>query len=97
MHTEMGYWRPKEEGRIEVVLAHSFGIVEIDTGTIEDRKIKLESSSLTSTPTAEKVEALTRVLEEANDVLTYELSMAFGEKELQPHLGAELKRVTGHD
>ena len=97
MHTEMGYWRPKAEGNIEAVLSHSFGIVEIDEGKIEGRKISLESTSLTSTPTAETVEALARVFEESDDVLTYELRMAFGENELQPHLGAELKRVTGRD
>lgn len=97
MHTEMGYWRPTENGNIEVVLTHSFGIVEVAGGKIEGRKISLESSSLTSTPTAEKVEALARIYEESDDVLTYELKMAFGANELQPHLGAELKRVTGTD
>jgi THAP domain-containing protein 4 len=97
MHTEMGYWRPKDDGVIEVVLSHSLGIVEIDTGRIEGRKITLESASLTSSPTAETIEGLARVFEESNDVLTYELKMAFGDNELQPHLGADLKRVTGTD
>ena len=96
-HTEMGYWRPKDDGVLEVVLAHSLGISEIDEGTIEDRKITLRSTSLVSTPTAKTVEALGRTFEESDDVLTYELTMAFEDNELQPHLSAELKRVTGPD
>jgi hypothetical protein len=71
--------------------------VEVDEGKLEDRTITLKSTSLTSTPTAETVEAVARRFEESSDVLTYELKMAFGENELQPHLGAELKRVTGTD
>jgi THAP domain-containing protein 4 len=97
MHTEMGYWRPKKDNNIEVVLAHSFGIVEVGGGEIDGRKITFESSSLTSTPTAKTIDAVARVYEESDDVLSYELKMAFDDNELQPHLGAELKRVTGTD
>jgi hypothetical protein len=97
LHTEMGYWRPKGDGDIEVVLAHSLGIAETDQGTIAGRKIALESTSLVNTPTAKEIAGLGRVFEEKDDVLHYELRMAFEDKELQPHLEAELKRVTGTD
>ena len=29
MHSESGYWRPKPDGSIEVVLAQSTGLVEV--------------------------------------------------------------------
>lgn len=29
MHAESGYWRPKPDGTIEVVIAQSTGIVEV--------------------------------------------------------------------
>ncbi len=95
MHSEMGYWRPAGEGRVEVVLAHAFGIAEIQEGTLDGTTITLRSRSLTSATTANVVEAVTRTFTVAGDVLAYELGMAFGETELQPHLEARLERVPG--
>lgn len=93
MHTEMGYWRPAGEGRVEVVLAHAFGIAEVQEGAVDGTRIELRSRSLTSTTTANRVEALTRTFTCAGDELSYEVHMAFGENELQPHLEARLERV----
>ena len=95
MHAETGYWRPVGDAGFEVVLAHAFGIVEIDTGRVQGGRIELTSESLTSSPTANRVESLARTFEVAGDVLTYEVAMAFAEHELQPHLTARLARVTG--
>ncbi|KAJ1408683.1 hypothetical protein SESBI_23304 [Sesbania bispinosa] len=33
MHAESGYWRPKPDGTIEVVIAQSNGLVEVQTLT----------------------------------------------------------------
>ncbi|HEV2754343.1 MAG TPA: FABP family protein [Actinomycetota bacterium] len=93
MHSEMGYWRPAGDGRVEVVLAHAFGIAEIQEGTVDGTTITLRSRSLTSTGTANRVEALTRTFTLTGNVLSYEVHMAFGENELQPHLEATLERV----
>ncbi len=93
MHTEMGYWRPAGHGGVEVVLAHAFGIAEIQEGTVDGARIDLRSRSLTSTTTANRVEALTRTFTCEGDVLHYQVHMAFGENELQPHLEAKLERV----
>lgn len=91
MHSETGFWRPAGAG-IEAVLAHAFGITEILAGRVDGQRIALRSESLASAPTAKRVEAVARTIEVAGDVLTYDVQMAFGEHELQPHLRAELKR-----
>jgi THAP domain-containing protein 4 len=92
MHSEMGFWRPAGEG-LEVVLAHAFGISEVLEGRLEGPRVSLMSASLTSAATAKRVEAVSRVYELAGDVLTYDVQMAFGEHELQPHLTAKLNRA----
>jgi hypothetical protein len=92
MHSEMGFWRPAGEG-IEVVLSHAFGITEILAGAVDGERITLRSESLASAPTAKRVEAIARTIEVTGDALTYDVQMAFGENELQPHLRAELQRV----
>lgn len=89
MHSEMGFWRPG----VEAVLSHAFGITEVLEGTVEGQTLTMRSRSLTSTGTAKHVEAVARTIEVSGDVLTYDVQMAFGDHELQPHLRAELKRV----
>lgn len=91
MHSEMGFWRPAGDG-LEVVLSHAFGITEILTGAAEGQRVSLRSTGLHSTPTAKTVEAVARTFEVAGDTLTYDVQMAFGDNELQPHLRAELRR-----
>ncbi|KAJ6312046.1 hypothetical protein OIU77_013737 [Salix suchowensis] len=34
MHAESGYWRPKPDGTIEVVIAQSTGLVEVQKGNL---------------------------------------------------------------
>lgn len=92
MHSEMGFWRLAGDG-VEAVLSHAFGITEVLTGDVRGERLTLRSVSLTSAPTAKTVEAVARTIEVAGDTMTYDVQMAFGENELQPHLGAELKRV----
>ena len=91
MHSETGFWRPAGAG-IEAVLAHAFGMTEILGGRVEGQKITLRSESVASAPTAKRVEAVGRTIEVAGDVLSYDVQMAFGEHDLQPHLRAELHR-----
>ena len=94
MHSEMGFWRPAgASGSVEVVLSHAFGITEILTGRVDGDKVALRSESLTSAPTAKVVEAVARDYEVSEGKLRYEVAMAFGEHELQPHLTATLDRV----
>lgn len=40
MHAESGYWRPKPDGSIEVVIAQSTGIVEVQVVIVPNSLFK---------------------------------------------------------
>ncbi len=75
-HGEMGYWRPHQDGGIELVLAHTTGVVELAEGRVEGTTIEVASSALTATSSAKEVTELRRRLEVDGDRLSYELTMA---------------------
>lgn len=93
LHAEMGYLRPQPEGTVELVLAHSFGIVELSTGRLNGNRLLLESTALVPAASAKPVAALRRTYDLAPGELRYELAMAYGGHALQRHLRAELRRV----
>lgn len=96
MHAESGYWRPQPGGALEVVIAHPTGVAEILEGTVAASVIDLRSTSVTLTPSAKEVTALTRRFElVAPGVLRYTLGMAAVGQPLQEHLSAELHRSEG--
>ena len=43
LHGETGYWRVPGPGRIELVLAHPTGVVEVDEGTFDGTSFRLRS------------------------------------------------------
>jgi hypothetical protein len=96
-HNEVGYWRPYPDGHIELVLAHAFGIAEVQEGRIEGAVIEVRSTTLASTRTANVVEAVARTFWLDGDTLRYEVRMAFGDQPLQNHLEATLQRVMSSD
>jgi hypothetical protein len=94
LHAETGYWRPKPDGRLEVVLAHPTGIAEIEEGTVDGRTIDLTATSIALATTAKEVKGLSRRFELGGDgVLRYEVHLAAAGQALQGHLTAELRRV----
>ena len=93
LHAEVGYWRPKPGGRIELVLAHSSGIAEVAEGTIDGTVIAVASTSVGVAATAEETTTLERRFEVDADVLRYELHMAAVGQPLGRHLVAELRRT----
>jgi hypothetical protein len=94
LHAETGYWRPKPDGRLEVVLAHPTGIAEIEEGTVEGTIVDLTATSISFATTAKEVKGLSRRFELAADgVLRYEVQLAAAGQPLQGHLTAELRRV----
>lgn len=99
MHGETGFWRPKPEARLEVVLAHPSGVVEVEEGSLAvDRgaiRIELATITVGQTTTAKSVDALTRSFRGEGDSLSYSVGMAAVGQTLQHHLGAELRRVGG--
>lgn len=93
LHGELGFWRPQNDGRIEIVLAHPFGVAEILEGTVDGSRIDVRSTSLASTSSAKTMERAGRTFEVHDDVLVYEMSMETAGQEMQGHLTAELHRV----
>jgi len=60
MHAEQGYWRPVPPDRLEAVIAHAVGIVEVQEGTVDGGRIELRSSAVTRTATAKEVDVIER-------------------------------------
>jgi len=92
LHSEMGYWRPKENGVVELVVTHSFGIVEMAVGRVSGTAVEFRSTDFTKAPTAKTIEVAVRRFVVAGDQLQYEVDMEFGGHPLQHHLEADLKR-----
>ena len=94
LHAETGYWRPKPDGRLEVVLAHPTGISEIEEGTLAGTTVELTATSIGLAATAKEVKGVARRFELVEpDVLRYEVQLAAAGQPLQGHLTAELRRA----
>lgn len=93
MHAEVGYLRAVGAGRLELVLAHPFGIVEVEEGTVDGGVIALRSTVVAGSSTAKPVHTLRRRFELRGDELGYDLWMAHGETPETHHLTARLQRV----
>ena len=94
--TESGYWRPRPDSQVEVMLAHPTGIVEIYLGEITGTRIEMATDVVARTATAKDVTAGHRLygLVGSDQDLAYAYDMAAVGQELQPHLSAQLKRVS---
>jgi hypothetical protein len=92
LHSEAGYWRPKGDGVVELVLALPTGHVEIEEGTVDGTTVCLASRLVGATTTAKAVTAVTRSFEVDGDTLRYVVSMAAVGEPLQEHLTAQLRR-----
>ncbi|KAM3683927.1 hypothetical protein ACJW31_11G002300 [Castanea mollissima] len=92
MHSESGYWRPRADGTIEVVIAQSTGLVEVLKGDYdaEEKVIRLQSELVGN---ASEVEKITRVFQLIGGDLSYVVQMATNATSLQPHLKASLKKL----
>ena len=94
LHAEVGYWRSSSMGRVELVLAHPSGLVEIQEGTVVDTTVELSSCLIGRTSTAKEVTSLGRRLAVTGDDLTYIVDMATMGMPSQRHLRAALRRTS---
>ena len=92
LHAESGYWR-LADGKVEAVIAQPTGLVEVQVGTLEGRRIELRSLVVAETPSALAVREVERTLDVGDDAIAYELSMAYRRVEMTLHLRAQLTRV----
>ncbi len=90
-HAESGFLRSTDAG-VELVIAHSFGIVETGLGTFDGAALVLASGSLQGTPSAKQIDRVERRYELADDALDYRIAMAAVGVDLTHHLDASLRR-----
>lgn len=92
-HAEVGFLRHVGEGRVELLLAHPFGIAEVAEGTLDGGVLDLRTTTLGIAATAKPVRALRRRYVVTDDVLTYDVWMSHGEHDDEHHLAARLVRA----
>lgn len=90
---ESGYWRPLENGEVELLLVHPTGILELYYGTIEPARIQLKTDGVLRSPGAKEYNAATRMYGLVDSQLYWAMDMAAVGQELQSHLSARLTRV----
>jgi hypothetical protein len=62
--------------RVELVLAHPFGVAEVSEGTTEGTSLKVVSRALTTTTTGSAVAEVVRAFWLEGDALRYTVDMA---------------------
>ncbi|MEZ5230630.1 MAG: FABP family protein [Acidimicrobiales bacterium] len=96
-HAEAGFWRHVGDGRVEVMLSHVTGLVEILEGTVHTSDgvtvVELASTLVAGSSTAVPVEATTRRFEGDGTTMRYDMSMAAAGQPMTHHLAATFTRA----
>jgi len=92
--TELGFWRPGEDGKdVELLLAHPTGLVELYYGSIEPAKVYLSTDSVLRSPLAKEYNAGTRMYGLVESELMWVMDMAAVGQPMTSHISATLSRV----
>jgi THAP4-like, heme-binding beta-barrel domain len=90
---ETGFWRPQEDGSLEVVLAHASGITEVYLGQVTGTKIEMATDAVVRAASALDVTAGRRLYGLIGADLGWAYDMAAVGQPLQAHVSAQLKRT----
>lgn len=90
---ETGFWRPGADGRLELLLTHATGLLELFYGSTAPGRWELETEAVLGTATAKQVRAARRSYALSGDVLDYAESRAMVGEPMTPHVSARLQRV----
>ena len=90
-HGESGFLRSTPNG-IELVVAHSFGVVEATAGSFDGRSLTLRSTGLLGTASAKRIDVVERNYEFDGERLRYTVAMAAVGVAVTHHLAATLER-----
>jgi hypothetical protein len=89
---ETGFLRCRPEGKLELLLAHNTGFVEIWYGEAEPAKFELVTDAVARTESAKEYVAGKRLYGLVEGDLLYAYDMAAMGQPLQPHTWARLQR-----
>jgi len=90
---ESGFWFPRGDGQLEVVLTNSYGVAEIHVGTVEGPRVNLHTDLVARSPHAPEYTAATRMYGLVEGDLMWVIDMAAVGQPMQSHASAQLKRV----
>ena len=90
---ESGFWRPLDNGEVELLLVHPTGILELYYGTVEPARVQLKTDGVLRSPGAKEYNAATRMYGLVESQLFWAMDMAAVGQKLQSHLSARLTRV----
>jgi hypothetical protein len=93
--TELGFWRPLDNGEIELLLTQNTGILEMYVGRRDPAKpaIEMRTDGVMRSPAAKEYNAGARMFGLVNGELLWAMDMAAVGQPMQSHASAQLKRV----
>ncbi len=94
LHTEMGFWRMIDEGKINIFVALTAGS-DFSEGTLDGTSVAVKAKATPMADGIERVTGLERSYRVDGDTLTYAIAMGTEAQELGPHVTARLQRVAG--
>lgn len=91
---ETGFWRPKADASLEVVLTNSDGWTEVLIGKIQVTRIDLQTDAVVRAESAEVTHSSgQRLYGKVENDLMYALDRSTESHDLRPHMWARLARV----